>query len=55
MKEGKIMDYSLERVSNIFGVQWVIYEDAGEPIQRVVFSTRDFKKAVDTLKLLRGE
>ena len=55
MNGGMNMEYSLERVHNIFGTHWVIYEDAGEPIQRTVFSTRDFGEALKTLKILRGE
>ncbi len=48
------MTYSLERVSNIFGIFWVIYEDDGV-FEREVFHSRDIAEARKVLRELRNE
>ena len=52
---GKVMEYSIERVHNIFGTFWVVYEDEGEAFERVAFSSRDFQEAIKVYRTLRGE
>ena len=48
------MDYTFEKVSTIFGVFYVVYENEGEPIERVVYQSRDIEKALKVYKTLRG-
>ena len=49
------MKYTFERVHDIFGTFWVIYENTDGLIQRTVFYSHSYEEAMGVLKELRGE
>ena len=49
------MEYSMEYVKGLFGRFWAIYEDKGEPYQRMVFYSKDYKEVLSVYRTLRGE
>jgi hypothetical protein len=49
------MKYTLERIHNIYGVFWAIYENTNEFVQRTIFYSRSYEEAMKKWKALHDE
>ena len=49
------MKYTLERIHNVFGIFWVIYENTDELVQRTIFCSRFYEEAMIKWKALHDE